>query len=198
MYDPSGAVVPGATILLKSASGSNEEVASAGSDGSYKLQGIPAGEYLLTVRARGFAVYQKTLSLEAGAAATVNANLAIGEANESVNITASRKERAAPQTSVPQRIRVGGMVQAVNLIRKVNPSYPPDAREEGVEGTVLLRAIVSKSGALLSIVPVNSTVDPRLVSAAISAVSQWIYQPTLLNNEPVEVITTITVSFRLN
>jgi protein TonB len=90
------------------------------------------------------------------------------------------------------------MVQALNLIRKVTPMYPPDARAEGVEGTVLLRAIVSKIGSLLSIVPVNTSIDPRLVSAAVGAVSQWQYQPTLLNGEPVEVITTITVSFRLN
>jgi len=67
-----------------------------------------------------------------------------------------------------------------------------------VEGTVLLRAVISESGSLLSIVPVNNSVDQRLVAAAIGAVSHWQYQPTLLNNEPVEVITTITVSFRLN
>jgi protein TonB len=67
-----------------------------------------------------------------------------------------------------------------------------------VEGTVALRAIVSKTGSLLSIVPVKTSVDPRLVSAAIAAVSLWQYQPTLLNGEPVEVITTIDVTFRLN
>ena len=89
-------------------------------------------------------------------------------------------------------------MQAFNLIRKVNPVYPPDAKAEGVEGAVLLRAIISKNGSLLSIVPVSSSVDQRLVSAAVAAVSQWQYQPTLLNGEPVEAITTITVSFRLN
>lgn len=197
VYDPSGAVIPRATILLKSTSSSNEEAALADEAGSYKLKGILAGEYLLTVRAPGFATYQKTLSLEAGASATVDLHLAIGEGDESLYITALREAGAAPQNSAPQRIRVGGMVQAFNLIRKVTPMYPPDARQEGVEGTVLLRAIISKVGTLLSIVPVNSTVDPRLVSAAVGAVSQWQYQPTLLNNEPVEVITTIAVSFRL-
>ena len=90
-------------------------------------------------------------------------------------------------------------MQAFNLIRKVNPTYPADAKAEGVEGTVLpLRAIISKTGALLSIVPVNTSTDQRLVSAAVAAVSQWQYQPTLLNGEPVEAITTITISFRLN
>jgi TonB family protein len=198
VYDPSGAVIPGARITLKSTGSSNEEAALADTAGNYKLQAIPAGEYVLNVRSPGFAVYQRTLSLEGGSPATVNVHLAIGEVTQDVFITATRPEGGAPANSGPQRIRVGGMVQAVNLMRKVNPLYPPDARAEGVEGTVLLRAIISKAGSLLSIVPVSSAVDPRLVSAAIAAVSQWQDQPTLLNNEPVEVITTITVSFRLN
>jgi TonB family protein len=196
VYDPSGAVIPGARITLKNTGSSTEDATDAA--GSYKLQSIPAGEYVLTVRARGFAIYQKTLSLDGGSSSVVNVHLAIGEGDEAVYITAARPEGTAVANTAPQRIRVGGMVQAFNLIRKVTPMYPSDARAEGVEGTVLLRAIISKVGTLLSIVPVNSTVDQRLVSAAVSAVSQWQYQPTLLNNEPVEVITTITVSFRLN
>jgi TonB family protein len=198
VYDPSGAVIQSATISFKNTASSNEEGTVTDSDGSYKLKGIPPGEYLVQVRARGFATYQKTLTLEAGAAATVNVHLAIGGGEESVVITSKRPEGNAASSAAPQQIRVGGMVQAFQLIRKVSPVYPTDAKVEGVEGTVLLRAIISKSGSLMSIVPVNSSVDQRLVSAAVAAVSQWQYQPTLLNGEPVEAITTITVSFRLN
>jgi TonB family protein len=198
VYDPSGAVIQSATISLKNTASSNEEGTVTDSDGSYKLQGIPPGEYLVQVRVPGFATYQKTLTLESGAAATVNVHLAIGGGEESVVITSKRPEGNPAPSAAPQRIRVGGMVQAFNLIRKVSPVYPTDAKAEGVEGTVLLRAIISKSGSLLSIVPVNSSVDQRLVSAAMDAVSQWQYQPTLLNGEPVEAVTTITVSFRLN
>jgi protein TonB len=61
---------------------------------------------------------------------------------------------------------------------------------------VLLRAVVSKTGSLLHVTPI-SDVDQRLISAAVAAVSLWQYQPTLLNGEPVEAITTITVQFRL-
>jgi TonB family protein len=198
VYDPSGAIVPSATITLKNTSGPNEEGAATDSNGSYKLKGLPAGEYLLKVRARGFAAYQKTLTLEAGASAAVNVHLAIGDGEESVVVTGQRSQGATPSSATPPQIRTGGEVQAFNLIRKVNPVYPPDAKAEGVEGAVLLRAIISKNGSLLSIVPVSSSVDQRLVSAAVAAVSQWQYQPTLLNGEPVEAITTITVSFRLN
>jgi TonB family protein len=196
VYDPSGAVIPSATISFKSTTSSNEEITLTDSDGSYKLRNISPGEYAVKVRARGFATYQKTLTFEAGAPATMNVHLAIGDVEESLVVTASKPAEIAVSTAPP--IKVGGMVQALHIIRRVTPLYPPDARAEGVEGAVLLHAIVSKSGSLLSIVPVNTSADPRLVSAAVSAVSQWQYQPTLLNGEPVEVITTITVSFRLN
>jgi protein TonB len=113
-------------------------------------------------------------------------------------ITATRPSGASASGAVVPPTRVGGMVQPYYLLKKVTPVYPPTAKAEGVEGTVLLRAIISKSGSLLSIVPINSSIDPRLVSAATDSVSQWLYQPTLLNGEPVEVVTTITVAFRLN
>ena len=86
-----------------------------------------------------------------------------------------------------------GSVQQEHMIRHISPA---DAQAEGVEGTVLLRAVVSKDGSLLHVAPI-SDVDQRLVSAAIAAGSLWRYEPTLLNNEPVEAITTIAVTFRL-
>ena len=198
VFDPSGAVIPRAKISLKNTGSSDEEVALSDDSGSYKLQSIPAGMYVLKVRAPGFQMYQKDLPVDAGKQATIDVHLALGEGEESMMITAERSAGAGPANATPQRIRVGGMVQAFNLVRKVAPMYPPDARAEGVEGTVLLRAIISKIGNPLSIVPVSNSVDQRLVSAAIASVSQWQYQPTLLNGEPVEVITTITVSFQLN
>jgi TonB family protein len=199
VYDPSGAMVPRATVTLQSTSGSNEEFARADNGGSYKLPAIPAGEYVVKVTAPGFATYQKTVSLQEGAPATMDVRLSIGEVKESVEIAAKRAGAAPLATaSVPPRVRVGGMVQAANLISKVNPAYPADAQAEGVEGTVLLRAVVSKDGSLLGIKSISNGVDPRLVSAAMAAVPLWRYQPARLNAEPVEVLTTIAVTFRLN
>jgi TonB family protein len=198
VYDPSGAVVPGATIQLISIGAQNLEVARADAAGRYKLQTVPAGEYLMKVMIPGFATYQKELTLGAGTASTVNVSLAIGEITETVDIVGTRQQAAMTAAPTKQKIRVGGMVQTIKLISKVNPDYPADAQAEGVEGTVMLKAIVSKDGSLLSVKSVSNGVDPRLVRAALAAVPLWRYQPALLNGEPVEVITTIDVTFRLN
>jgi TonB family protein len=193
VYDPSGAVVPGAKIVLK-----GNQIALTRPDGTYMLSGVPAGEYLIRVTAPGFEMYEKTMSIEAGASAKMDLHLSIGEVEETLFVTSKRPEGAQASSAPSRPIKVGGAVQQLRLLKKVTPMYPPDAKAEGVEGTILLRAIVSKAGSLLSIVPASSGADPRLVNAAKDAVSQWLYEPTHLNGEPVEVITTITVSFRLN
>jgi TonB family protein len=198
VYDPSGAVVQGASITLKNTAGSNEEVGVTSENGRYTIQNIPAGDYLVKVVKPGFAMYQKTLTLQAGAPATADLHLTVGEVSERVEVVGERPQSATAASSTRQRIRVGGMVQAVNLISKVNPAYPADARAEGVEGTVLLRAVIAKDGSLLHVTSLSNGVDPRLVSAARAAVPLWRYEPAHLNGEPIEVVTTIAVTFRLN
>ncbi|MFY9841798.1 MAG: energy transducer TonB [Terriglobales bacterium] len=83
-----------------------------------------------------------------------------------------------------------------NLIYRVQPSYPPLAREARVQGTVELRAIISKAGTIENLVVIRG--HPMLSAAAIAAVRQWRYRPYLLNNEPIEVETEITVNFLLS
>ena len=83
-----------------------------------------------------------------------------------------------------------------NLIYRVQPSYPLLAREARVQGAVELRAIISKAGTIENLVVVRG--HPMLSAAAIAAVRQWRYRPYLLNNEPIEVETEITVNFLLS
>jgi protein TonB len=83
-----------------------------------------------------------------------------------------------------------------NIIYRVQPSYPPIARLARVQGTVELRAIISKAGTIENLVVVRG--HPMLVKSAIEAVRQWRYRPYLLNNEPIEVETEITVNFVLS
>ena len=103
-----------------------------------------------------------------------------------------KKEEKPP---TPQRIRVGGNVQAANLINQVRPVYPPLAKQARISGTVELSAVIGKDGRVQDLHVVRG--HPLLVQAALDAVKQWVYKPTLLNGEPVEVSTTIDVNFTL-
>ncbi|MEN6535929.1 MAG: energy transducer TonB, partial [Bryobacteraceae bacterium] len=96
----------------------------------------------------------------------------------------------------PQRIRVGGNVQQAKLVRQPRPVYPPLARQARIQGQVRLAAVISRDGTIQELQVVAG--HPLLIQAALDAVKQWVYQPTLLNGEPVEVFTQIDVNFTLS
>jgi protein TonB len=100
-----------------------------------------------------------------------------------------------PPKAALKRITVGGQVQAAHLVNKVQPGYPPLARQTRISGTVKLHAIIGKDGVVQQLQVVSG--HPLLVQSALDAVRQWRYQPTLLNGEPVEVDTEIDVIFSL-
>ena len=82
------------------------------------------------------------------------------------------------------------------LIHRIEPVYPPIAKAAGVQGAVVLKALVSREGTIEHLQVVNGS--PLLSKAAIDAIVQWRYRPYLLNDQPVEVETEITVNFYLN
>jgi protein TonB len=94
-----------------------------------------------------------------------------------------------------ERVRRGGDVQEALLINRVMPQYPAIAITTHTSGTIKLHAIIAKDGAIEELSYVSG--PPLLLKAAMDAVKQWRYRPTLLNNEPVEVETTIDVVFNL-
>jgi protein TonB len=95
-----------------------------------------------------------------------------------------------------QRIKVGGNVQSAMIIRKTPPIYPQLAKSARVSGVVHLAAIISKDGTIQEL---HSLGGPALlIQAAMDAVKTWVYKPTMLNGEPVQVETTIDVNFTLN
>jgi len=103
-------------------------------------------------------------------------------------------QEVRPKT--PQRIRVGGQVQQANLIRQPKPIYPPLAKQARIQGVVRFNAIIGKDGTIQNLQLMSG--HPLLVPAAEEAVKQWLYKPTLLNGEPVEVATVIDVNFTLS
>jgi len=104
------------------------------------------------------------------------------------------KEAPKPVNNKP--IRVGVNVSQANLIKQARPVYPPLAKAARVQGTVKFEAKISKEGTIEDLKVVSG--PPLLIQAALDAVKQWLYKPTLLNGEPVEVLTTIDVNFTLS
>jgi TonB family protein len=199
--DPSGAVVPGCSVEARNLDGSNEETTVANPAGVYQFGAIPPGRYELQIKAQGFAILKVQATVSANIVARVDANLSIGKVSQAMTVVAEKQGsqprimNAAPPGTA-ERIRVGGMVQAARMIHMVRAVYPPDAQQEGIEGTVRMRAIISKTGGVFKSVVLNTDIDSRLAKAALDAVSQWSYQPALLNGEPVETVTDIDVEFK--
>jgi periplasmic protein TonB len=94
-----------------------------------------------------------------------------------------------------RRVRVSAGVAQGLLIHRVNPVYPPDARHARIQGTVVMRAVIGKDGHLQELHVLTG--DAALAKAATDAVQQWRYKPYVLNGEPVEIETQITINFTL-
>jgi len=199
--DASGAAVPKARVDLTSKVGGEEvrEVVYTNEGGELTLDHMPDGAYDITVAKPGFALLtQANLLFESGKTQPVELTLNEGQIRERLSVVGSGVPANPPTASgEPTRIRVGGKVQAAKLVTQVRPQYPMAAKAEGVDGTVLLRAIIGTDGAVINLETMNRAVDARLVEAAKRAVSQWRYSPTLLNGKPIEVITVVEINFTL-
>lgn len=101
--------------------------------------------------------------------------------------------KKAPEA--PKMVRLSTGVLTSKLVRRIVPAYPPLARNMRVSGTVRLHAVIARDGAVRDLQVLSG--HPLLVQAALSAVRQWLYTPTLLNGEPVEVSAPIDVHFTL-
>jgi periplasmic protein TonB len=103
---------------------------------------------------------------------------------------------AVPKVAAPTRVRVSQGVTEGMVLRRVQPNYPPLARQARIQGDVILQAEISKEGAIENLRVISG--HPMLAPAAIDAVKQWRYKPYFLNGEPVAVETQITVKFSLS
>lgn len=203
--DASGASIAGAKVslrFLKPGINQRMEMVSTNADGEFSFPEMPDDLYSIYVEKEGFAVLSHTMiKLTSPMVFTLN----LGGMKETVNVNRGAipppppppPPPGTPIPDGPNRIRIGGNVQAAKLINAVAPIYPPDCKAEKVEGVVLLSAVIGKSGEVLSLEPVNQFVDARLRDAAIRAVKLWRYQPTLLNGNWVEVTTQVEVNFTL-
>jgi TonB family protein len=201
--DWTGAVIPGVlvTIFSRTVSGNSvteTEVVTRPSDetGAFNFPALTPGQYSLKAELPGFSTYRSVLQVEVGQVLKEKVTLSVGGVTQRVLVTAVGQPRPAPFPGTPQRIRVGGNVIAANLISQVKPFYPQSARDAGIEGVVHLQGLIGTDGTLIGLSPLNF-INTDLMNAAMDAVRQWRYKPTLLNNEPVQVLTTIDVEFKL-
>jgi len=119
-----------------------------------------------------------------------------GSLNGVIGSVLSSTPTVAPKIATPQRVRVSSGVVSGLLVRRVQPTYPPLARQARIQGVVVLQAQISKDGNIENLQLISG--HPMLAPAAIEAVKQWKYRPYLLNGEPVEVETQVQVNFTLS
>jgi len=105
-------------------------------------------------------------------------------------------ERPKPAETVIERRKVGGFVREPKLVYRVDPRYPDIAARAGISGVVILTGVIGVDGRIRELSVVSG--NPLLAPAALAAVRQWLYQPTLLNGDPIEVETQIVVTFKLS
>lgn len=197
--DASGATVPKARVVLLFQGSPRKEATLTNDVGEFSFAPLPDGTFTVRILKPGFAANDISgITVRAGNADRLQVTLNTGQVSESLTVVGERPgNEPTPSGAAPQRIRVGGNVQATRLLKQARPSYPPDCKAQGIEGSVMFRAIIGKSGEIINLQQINELVDPRLADAARLAVSQWRYEPTLLNGEPVEVMTDIDVNFTL-
>lgn len=137
-------------------------------------------------------VFIGTSSVNAFSGPVVGEGLVRGNGFTSVARPPGEPSKPKPPSSP---IRVGGNVQEANIVHRVLPVYPSLAKQARISGVVRLEGVITRDGAIKRLRVVSG--HPLLVQSALDAVGQWLYRPTLLNGEPVEVIAPIEVSFLL-
>jgi len=201
IHDASGAAVPNATVIMTGNKANIIEMTTSDATGNFGFKALPAGEYEMKVLKRGFNEYRAPqFVLESGREASQNITLEVAAVMDEVDVLAEGRVQPLATSGTsgnPARLRVGGEVEAAKRLNLVTPVYPATAKAAGIQGTVILHAIIGMDGTPLSLRVMNSEIAPELTRAAVEAVSKWRYRPTLLNGQPIEVDTTIMVNFKL-
>jgi TonB family protein len=198
--DAAGEAVARATIILSTPEGRTKDVRTTSNSGAFVFRGVADGQYTLQVFAPGFGPSRlMNVAVTQNANITHNVTMDIGSvaevraANPAVGALGGFVAERTPSAITPGRIRIGGNVAAANLVDRVLPFYPQEAREAKIQGVVILDAVINREGRVDSLKVIAG--HPLLVQSAVDAVKQWRYNPTMIEGAPVEVQTTITVTF---
>ena len=188
VYDPSGTAVSNAQAVLYNPDTGLKQQAVTTPEGKFSFESLPAGSYILHIDKPGFASLYREFNVQPDS--DVSRGLVLK--------TSAERSGATPNGSQQQPgvIRVGGESEQAKLVTKVQPIYPAAAKAAGIQGTVELDVTISKDGVPEDIRVVSSPSD-ELTESALEAVRQWRYSTTLLNGQPVSVVTDVIVNYTL-
>lgn len=199
VYDASGAVMPGVEVTLEDANHVKSSVMSEAT-GRFEFPGVQPGRYVLSASLAGFRALRQEFELRSAQDWDRAITLQVGQLQETITVSASRMA-PPPQPSQPQfaqPLRVGGNIRVPRKEVDVRPVYPTSMRAAGREGVVPIEAIIGRDGTVASVRVVSAQVHPDFAIAAVDAVRQWRFSPTLLNGVPVEVVMNVSVAFHLS
>jgi TonB family protein len=168
--------------------------------GHFTFPNVPAGHYVLVASIAGFRSLRNEFDLRNSRDWERAITLQVGELQETISVSATRLAAAAvgPQPHAPEPVRVGGNIRTPKKLQDVRPVYPTAMRAAGREGVVPIEAVIDRDGNVSSVRVLSAQVHPDFAIAAVDAVRQWRFSPTLLNGTPVEVVMTVSVSFSLS
>lgn len=205
--DPSGR--PLADVSLKLSSLSDAAAYETRSDGAggFQFSPVPAGEYMLAARSTGFSSLRQRLVLSGGAM-QLPLRMQIGTLQETISVrsgagsgadNAKRYEETVAGLGAPycEPSATGGRLSPPMKLHDVRPRYKAEWAAAALEGVILMQASIGTDGRVRS-VEIVSPVNEDLEDEAIAAVSQWVFSPTYLNCQPVEVRMFVTVSFKID
>lgn len=202
--DPSGGVMPGATLTLTDQQTKSQQTTVASPTG-FRFADVPPGDYELMARLSGFKSVVVAVTVSSGSAVNETITLPIGSLSETITVQCAA---TAPSflnaffpvlhaQDRPTPIRIGGQVREPRKIRHVAPVCPADVPSG--ETTVLISGTVGVDGSVTDIEPTagQAGVQPpvALVDAVVAAMREWAFTPTQLNGRPVEVTINVTVHF---
>lgn len=197
VYDPTGAVLPSVELSLDD-DRQNHWTASTDASGRFEFPPVQPGSYTIKASLPGFKQLSQALTLQAAADWTRAVTLQVGDLRETITVREQRRKTAGrAQPSGPAPVRVGGNIRPPTKVHHVSPAYPESMRDAGIEGTVPLEARIDRSGNVVSLRVLSAQVHPDLARAAMDAVTQWRFTPTMLNGEPVEVVMNVSIEFDL-
>ena len=199
VYDATGAVVPGVALTLENSQDGKQQ-ATTRADGRFSFPDIAPGKYILSATLPGFRALKQEFELKSTRDWDRAITLQVGEVRESITVQERRVTGpvgpSQPQLAKP--IRVGGNIRVPLKTLDVRPIYPKSMRDAGREGVVPIEAIIGPDGVVTSVRVLTAQVHPDFAIAAVDAVRQWKFTPTLLNGAPVEVVMNVSVEFRLS